>query len=95
MLPFSSFIRVLIYPTYQCASDELVVAELHPECNMDPEFFKPRLLFGETRQGFMTTKYVPVKRSIKALNSFKITAFLLQDALYAFQTSSFFTFSDC
>ena len=51
---------------------------------MDPEFFKPRLLFGETRQGFMTAKYVPVKRSTKTLNSFKLTAFLLQDALYAF-----------
>ena len=51
---------------------------------MDPEFFKPRLLFGETRQGFMTAKYVPVKRSVKTLNSFKLTSFLLQDTLYAF-----------
>ena len=32
---------------------------------MDPEFFKPRLLFGETKQGYMTTQYVPVKRSVK------------------------------
>jgi hypothetical protein len=56
---------------------------------MDPEFFKPRLLFGEMRQGFITTKYVPVKRSIKTLKSFR--TFLLQDALYAFQTTSFFT----
>ncbi|KAG8215118.1 hypothetical protein J3R82DRAFT_8569 [Butyriboletus roseoflavus] len=66
---------------FECASDELVITGLHPECSIDPEFFKPRLLFGETRQGFMTTQYVPVKRSIKTLNSFKLTAFLLQDAL--------------
>ena len=84
MLHFPSFIRVLsIYPTYQCASDELVVTELHPQCNMDPEFFKPRLLFGETRQGFMTTEYVPAKRSVDTINSSEISAFLLQDALYA------------
>lgn len=51
---------------------------------MDPEFFKPRLLFGETRQGFMTARYVPAKRLVKTLNSFKISSFLLQDALYAF-----------
>ena len=54
---------------------------------MDPEFFKPRLLFGETRQGFVTTRYMPVKRSVQALSSFKITAFLLKDALYVFQTT--------
>ena len=59
---------------------------------MDPEFFKPRLLFGETRQGFMTTRYMPVKRSVKPLNSFKLIAFLLQDALYAFQTTLFHVF---
>lgn len=81
-----------ITPTCQCASDELVVTELHPECNMDPEFFKPRLLFGETRQGFMTTQYVPVKRSVKTLNSFRITTFLLQDTLYAFEVTTLFTF---
>lgn len=73
------------YPTCQCASDELVVTELHLECNMDLEFFKPRLLFGETRQGFMTTQYVPVKRSVKNFNSFNITAFLLQDTLYVLE----------
>ena len=84
MLQLPSFIRLSIHPIYQCASDELVVTELHPECNLDPEFFKPRLLFGETRQGFIATKYVPVKRSVKALNSFKLTAFLLQDTLYGF-----------
>ena len=50
---------------------------------MDPEFFKPRLVFGETRQGFMTTKYVPVKHSVETFNSFKIGAFQLTDALYA------------
>ncbi|KAF8124364.1 hypothetical protein EV363DRAFT_1227517 [Boletus edulis] len=66
---------------FECASDDLVAAELHPECDMDPGFFKPRLLFGETRQGFMTIRYVPVKRCIKTLNSFKISAFLLQDTL--------------
>jgi len=66
---------------FECASDELVAAELHPECNLDPEFFQPRLLFGETRQGFMTTRYIPVQRSVKTFNSFKIAAFLLQDAL--------------
>lgn len=43
----------------------------------------------------MTTKYVPVKRSVKLLDSFKISAFLLQDALYAFKTASFLRFSDC
>lgn len=66
---------------FECASDELAAAELHRECNLDPELFKPRLLFGETRQGFMTTRYVPVKSSVKTYNSFKISAFLLQDAL--------------
>ncbi|KAI9573409.1 hypothetical protein HD554DRAFT_2055827 [Boletus coccyginus] len=66
---------------FECASDELVASELHPECDMDSELFKPRLLFGETRQGYMTTRYVPVKRSFKILNPFKISAFLLQDAL--------------
>lgn len=65
---------------------------MHPECNLDPEFFKPRLLYGETRQGFMSTKYVPVKRSIKTLNSFKLSAFLLQDALYVFTILFPFTF---
>lgn len=87
------FYRVLMdYPTCQCASDEIVVTEFHPECKMDPEVLKPRLLFGETRQGFMTTQYVPVKRSIKILNAFKITTFLLQDALYAFEITALFTF---
>ena len=32
----------------------------------------------------MTAKYVPVKRSVKTFNSFKMSAFLLQEALYAF-----------
>ncbi|KAF8549818.1 hypothetical protein OG21DRAFT_542691 [Imleria badia] len=72
---------VTVRQGFECASDELVVNELHPDCNMDPEFFKPRLLFGETRQGFMTARYVPVKRLVKTLNSFKITSFLLQDTL--------------
>ena len=54
---------------------------------MDPEFFKPRLLFGETKQGFVTIRYVPAKRSVKVLNSFKITAFLLEDALCVFETT--------
>jgi hypothetical protein len=66
---------------FECACDELAVTDLHPECNIDRDFFTPRLLFGEARQGFMTTKYVPVKRSVKLLDSFKISAFLLQDAL--------------
>ena len=51
---------------------------------MEPGFFKPRLLFGETRQGFMTAEYVPVKRSVSTFISFKISESLLQDALYAF-----------
>lgn len=59
---------------------------------MDPEFFKPRLLFGETRQGFMTIQYAPVKRFVKTLNSFRLATFLLQDALYAFEVTTLFTF---
>ncbi|KAF8340910.1 hypothetical protein F5887DRAFT_1062589 [Amanita rubescens] len=72
---------VTVRQGFECASDELVTAELHPECDLDPEFFKPRLLFGETRQGFLTTQYVPVKSSVKTLNSRKISAFILQDSL--------------
>ena len=85
----SPFIFSRDHATRQCPSDELVATEMHPECDMDPNFFEPRLLFGETRQGFMTTRYVPVKRSVKTLSSFKLTAFLLQDTLYAFQTTLF------
>lgn len=40
----------------------------------------------------MTTRYVPVQRSVKTFNSFKIAAFLLQDALYAFETTSHHVF---
>ncbi|KAF8549816.1 hypothetical protein OG21DRAFT_1447416 [Imleria badia] len=66
---------------FECASDKLVVTEVHPEYKMDPELVKPRLLFGETRQGFMTTQYVPVKRSIQTLGPSKMSKFELQDAL--------------
>ncbi|KAG9308630.1 hypothetical protein JVU11DRAFT_11581 [Chiua virens] len=66
---------------FECTSDELLVPEVHSECEEDPDLFKPRLLFGETRQGFMTTQYVPIKRSVKSLDFFKISAFILHDSL--------------
>ena len=40
----------------------------------------------------MTTRYVPAKIAVKSFNSFRITAFLLQDALYAFGTTSLYVF---
>ncbi|KAF9228234.1 hypothetical protein BS17DRAFT_850512 [Gyrodon lividus] len=58
----------------------IIVTEPHPQ--MEAELSKPRLVHGETRQGFMTTRYLPGKRSIKSLNSFNISSFLLQDALH-------------
>ncbi|KAG9308119.1 hypothetical protein JVU11DRAFT_12471 [Chiua virens] len=72
---------VFICRGFECTSDELFVSGGHPWCNKDPESLKPRLLPGETRQGFMTTKYVPTRHSVKAFNSFKISTPLLQDAL--------------
>ncbi|KAF9239497.1 hypothetical protein BU15DRAFT_88041 [Melanogaster broomeanus] len=59
----------------------IIVAEPPPESHMEPGFLKPRLVHGETRQGFMTTRYLPGKRTVKNLDAFKINAFLLQDAL--------------
>jgi hypothetical protein len=40
----------------------------------------------------MTTRYVPAKLSIKFYNSYRISSFLLQDTLYAFETISFLVF---
>jgi hypothetical protein len=71
------------YSTSQCTSDQIIIAEPHPDSTMEPEFFKPRLVHGETRQGFMTARYQPGRRSVKSLYAHRMNSFQLQDALYA------------
>jgi len=40
----------------------------------------------------MTTRFVPAKTSVKTLNSFRISPFILQDSLYVFEITSPFFF---
>ncbi|KIK76912.1 hypothetical protein PAXRUDRAFT_28892 [Paxillus rubicundulus Ve08.2h10] len=72
---------VSVRPGFKCTSDQIIVPEPHPDSQMDPEFFKPRLVHGETRQGFMTARYLPGRRSVKDLRDYRMNSFQLQDAL--------------
>ncbi|KIJ12353.1 hypothetical protein PAXINDRAFT_14830 [Paxillus involutus ATCC 200175] len=66
---------------FKCTSDQIIIAEPHPDSTMEPEFFKPRLVHGETRQGFMTARYLPGRRSVRGLHAYRMNSFQLQDAL--------------
>ncbi|KIJ61761.1 hypothetical protein HYDPIDRAFT_115585 [Hydnomerulius pinastri MD-312] len=72
---------VSVRPGFKCAYEHITVAEPPPESDMDPNTLQPRLLHGETRQGFMTARYLPSKRAIKNYTSKKINQFELQDVL--------------
>jgi len=46
-------------PGFQMNSSAIVSYEAPPYCSVDPSLFVPRLLPGETVQGFLTAVYIP------------------------------------
>ncbi|KAH7907394.1 hypothetical protein BJ138DRAFT_1014577, partial [Hygrophoropsis aurantiaca] len=48
---------VTVRPGFQTNSQKIVVTEPPADSSIDPSLFTPRLLFGETVQGFMTAKF--------------------------------------
>jgi hypothetical protein len=63
-------------------SRNIAVHDNSPESFVDVELAKPRLLFGETTQGFMTSSYRPAKQSIKEFRDEKINTVQLRNLLY-------------
>jgi hypothetical protein len=43
----------------------LVSEPLPPNLHMDPSTFSPKLLYGETMQGFMTAHFLPARSTVE------------------------------
>ncbi|KAG0697668.1 hypothetical protein DFH29DRAFT_140617 [Suillus ampliporus] len=56
------------YPGFKATSDHIAMSQPHPEAIMDVGLHKPRLLHGETTQGFMTISYLPATRITDVVN---------------------------
>ncbi|KAF9233642.1 hypothetical protein BU15DRAFT_79891 [Melanogaster broomeanus] len=71
---------------FKCTTELLDIPERHPECKLDAEYFKPRLLQGETTQGMLTVKYRPMRRiaelySFQKFNELQLESLLKNDSL--------------
>ncbi|KAF9230093.1 hypothetical protein BU15DRAFT_69493, partial [Melanogaster broomeanus] len=71
---------------FKCTTELLDIPERHPECKLDAEYFKPRLLQGETTQGMLTVKYRPMRRiaelySFQKFNELQLETLLKNDSL--------------
>ncbi|KIM92371.1 hypothetical protein PILCRDRAFT_417 [Piloderma croceum F 1598] len=69
---------VTFRPGFQLTSRNIAIHDTGPECPIDP---KPRLLFGETMQGFMTSKYQSAKRSTEPFERKYFNRVQLRDLL--------------
>ncbi|KAH7882014.1 hypothetical protein F5I97DRAFT_1939518 [Phlebopus sp. FC_14] len=54
----------------------------YPECEVDPEYFQPRLLEGETCQGILTVRYKPTRRVAEVYRGQRFNELQLQNLLY-------------
>ncbi|KAF9230436.1 hypothetical protein BU15DRAFT_57234, partial [Melanogaster broomeanus] len=72
---------VSVRPGFKVSLTSDMLADPHPESDIELDFLKPRLLHGETRQGFMTARYIPGKHTVKDYSSKKINSFELQEML--------------
>ncbi|KIJ61776.1 hypothetical protein HYDPIDRAFT_115606 [Hydnomerulius pinastri MD-312] len=54
---------------FKYTTEVIDIPERHPECKVDPDYFKPRLLGGETTQGILTVRYRPSRRIAEVYNS--------------------------
>jgi hypothetical protein len=64
-----------------------VIQDICPESPIDVELLKPRLLPGETMQGFMTSRYQPAKRSIEQFKNEHINIVKLRMLLYVLDSN--------
>ncbi|KAF9233644.1 hypothetical protein BU15DRAFT_90252 [Melanogaster broomeanus] len=66
---------------FKCTMELLNIPERRPECKLDPEYFKPRLLQGETTQGMLIVKYRPMRRIAKLYSFQKFNELQLETLL--------------
>jgi hypothetical protein len=75
----------------QTTSSYIAMPQAHPEVTVDVELQKPRLLHGETTQGFMTNSYLPARRLADEWTCKSITRLQLSNWLWVL----FFIASSC
>ncbi|KAF9228244.1 hypothetical protein BS17DRAFT_877588 [Gyrodon lividus] len=78
---------------FKCTMELLGASERHPECKLDREHFKPRLLQGEATQGILTAKYRPTRHiaevySSQKFNQLRLETLLKSDSLVISETVS-------
>jgi len=60
----------------------LISRNMTPDCPVDPAVFVPRLLLGETAQGFLTAVYIPRKVHVEEFRRRSYSQMSLKHFLY-------------
>ncbi|KAG1805444.1 uncharacterized protein BJ212DRAFT_1391820 [Suillus subaureus] len=73
-------------PGFKATSSYIAMPQAHPEMTVDLGLHKPRLLHGETIQGFMTNSYLPARRitdewTRKSITRLQLSNWLCNDGL--------------
>ncbi|KAF9231472.1 hypothetical protein BU15DRAFT_68308 [Melanogaster broomeanus] len=59
---------VIPRPGFQVSSGSITETKFPGDCPLDASLFKPRLLFGETTQGFLTLTYQPARTTVDRIS---------------------------
>ncbi|KAG1848072.1 hypothetical protein DFJ58DRAFT_746884 [Suillus subalutaceus] len=74
---------VKLRPGFKATSVRIAMPQPHPDAPEDFGLHKPRLLHGETTQGFMTIKYLPARRITDVWKRRSVTRLQLGDWLHS------------